>query len=98
MSADKNPPVIDSVTPSTATPTPGTLVKVVVAAHDADARSVTTGFNVVDGSGNATPVQVTTVVGDPVRIDPASIVVTDPAGTATAAVDAGSALTLDLQL
>jgi len=93
---DTAAPVIDSVSaPSSASP--GDLVQIVVSAHDADARSVTTAFELVDGAGNRAPGQATIIVGDPVTIDPASVTVTDPANSATAAVDTANPLAINVQ-
>lgn len=96
--SDTTPPVVDSVTPDITAPKPGDLVTLTVAAHDADARSITLAFDVADAAGNKTPQQVTTTVGDPVSVDPASLVVTDPNNTATANVDPTNPLSIKLQV
>lgn len=59
-------PVIDSVTPASATLAPGQFVDVVVAAHDPDSASGIGTFPVTDGQGNMTTATVNLTIDDPI--------------------------------
>jgi methionine-rich copper-binding protein CopC len=58
-------PVIDSVTPPTASLSPGQFVDVDVVAHDPDSASGNVTFPVADSQGNTTPATIVLTLDDP---------------------------------